>query len=443
MLQLWQKLQADGNKAILARGAIGVFVIKIAGAGILLGLHVLLARILGVTEYGIYIYAITWLNILTILSLFGFHTSIVRFVPEYKIKGQWGLLRGILCRSTKIVLALSIFISIAGLIIVLFLSNNTHRKTNVFYIVFALLPIFSLCKLRESALRSLKLVVQSELLLMIIRPAVLAAIVLFCFCLSQDSFDAYYAMACNLISVCVVFSIGTFFLYWALPTAVKNNSAQYAQTEWFKVSLPLLFITGMHLILKRTDIIMLNILRAPDDAGIYAAASRISDIVVLGLVAVNSILAPIVSELYHSHNINELKKIIARAAKSIFYYTVSISAILIIWGKPILSCFGHEFTNAFSSLVLLCLTQIISAVAGPVSLIMSMTGNQNKVGAIVAMVAFLNIFLNFILISYFGILGAAISTGLCLCAKNITLFFYVNSRVKLNPTIFANRANRK
>lgn len=45
---LWRKLQADANSAIVARGAIGSFVVKILGAAIAFGLHILLARLLGV-----------------------------------------------------------------------------------------------------------------------------------------------------------------------------------------------------------------------------------------------------------------------------------------------------------------------------------------------------------------------------------------------------------
>jgi len=52
------RLQGTGHGAILARGALGTFIVKVAGAGLLFGLHVMLARLLGVEQYGIYVYEI-------------------------------------------------------------------------------------------------------------------------------------------------------------------------------------------------------------------------------------------------------------------------------------------------------------------------------------------------------------------------------------------------
>ena len=36
---LWRKLQTDANSAIVTRGAIGAFIVKVAGAGLLFGVE--------------------------------------------------------------------------------------------------------------------------------------------------------------------------------------------------------------------------------------------------------------------------------------------------------------------------------------------------------------------------------------------------------------------
>lgn len=78
MRKFLDRLRGTGHGAVLARGALGVFIVKITGAGVLFGLHVLLARLLGVGQYGIYVYAISWISIMVVLCLLGFHTSLVR-----------------------------------------------------------------------------------------------------------------------------------------------------------------------------------------------------------------------------------------------------------------------------------------------------------------------------------------------------------------------------
>ena len=287
MRRFLDRLQGSGSGAILTRGAIGVFIIRIAGAGILFSLHVLLARLLGVSQYGIYVYVITWLNILAILCLLGFHTSLVRFIAEYKAKQQWSLLRGILRRSTQTVLAFSILVGVIVAVITLFLKKRLGSEQVItFYIASVLLPVFALCQLQEAALRALKCVVQSELLLRFIRPVLLALIVAGPFFWTKNSLSAANVMAGNIVAAVGVFLIGTVLLRKALPEPASQAKLAYAQKQWLKVSLPLLLIAGMHIILKRTDIIMIGAIWGPDDAGVYSAASRISDLVVFGLIAV-------------------------------------------------------------------------------------------------------------------------------------------------------------
>lgn len=430
------RLQGSGSGAVLARGAIGAFIVKITGAGVLFGLHVLLARLLGVGQYGIYVYAITWLNILAILCLLGFQTSLVRFIAEYNVKQQWGLLRGILRRSTQIVLSFSILVGIIAAIIIFFLRHRLSGELAIaFYIAFGLLPIFALCRLREAALRALKHVVQSELLLKIIRPALLAAFVAFLFMTVSNSLRATHVISCNLAVLVIVFFTGTVLLHKALPEPASQAEPAYAQRQWLKVSPPLLLIAGMHIILKRTDIIMIGAILGPDDAGIYSAASRISNLVVFALMAINAILAPMVSELYHTGRKQELQRIITLAARAIFVFTLMVSIALAVSGKFVLSLFGLEFIIAYVPLLILLCGQIVNALAGSVGLIMTMTGHQNQAGAIVAVSAAVNIMLNALLIPLMGLIGAAISTAFTMVLWNIAMLVYVQRRLGINSTV--------
>jgi O-antigen/teichoic acid export membrane protein len=431
-----ERLQGTGHGATLARGAIGAFTVKVTGAGLLFALHVLLAILLGVVQYGIYVYAITWVNILAILCLLGFQTSLVRFIAEYNAKQQWGILRGIIRRSNQTVLGCSILVGIIGSTITLFLKERLSGGLAItFYIAFGLLPIFALCRLQEASLRGLKCVVQSELLLRFIRPVLLALIVAGLFFWTKNSLSAASVMAGNVVAVVGVFLTGTVLLRKALPEPASQAELAYAQRQWLKVSLPLLLIAGMHIILKRTDIIMIGAILGPDDAGIYSAASRISDLVVFGLVAINSILAPMISELYHTGKKQELQRIITIAARAIFVFTLMVSVILAVIGKFLLSLFGLEFIVAFVPLLVLLCGQIVNALTGSVALIMTMTGYQNKAGAIVAISAGINVLLNVLLIPLMGLAGAAISTAFTMVLWNLAMLTFVRRRIGINSSV--------
>lgn len=83
-----------------ARGEAGrmsliAFIIRIVNAGITLFRQVLLARWMGSFEYGIFVLVWVTMVILGNISCLGFHTSIIRYVPEYKARPQFAELRGV------------------------------------------------------------------------------------------------------------------------------------------------------------------------------------------------------------------------------------------------------------------------------------------------------------------------------------------------------------
>jgi O-antigen/teichoic acid export membrane protein len=435
--EFFDKLRySKGSDGVLVRGALGAFVVKTVGVGLLFGLHVLLARLLGVAEYGIYIYAIAWINILMILCLMGFQTSLVRFISAYRANQQWGLLRGLLRFSNFLVFAVSLSAAMAGVIFIRFLGDRINsEQARTFYAAFLILPILALVKLREAGLQALKHVVQSQLLIRVLRPLILAVISIGLFLLVRGHFTALSVVMGNIAAVVVVFGVGSIWLSKSLPGDIRSCTAVYEQREWLKVSLPLLFIVGMSLVLKRTDIIMIGAIRGPEDAGIYSAATNISNFLVFGLMAFNSILAPMISEFYHTGGKKELQRIIKLAARGIFVFTVLVGILLIVLGKSLLSFFGEAFVVAYVPLLVLLSSRIVISLAGPVSLLMTMTDHQNQAGIIVAVGAVLNIILNALLIPAMGLPGAAIATATSLALSNIAMLTYIWRKMEINPTI--------
>ena len=59
----------QGVGAVFARGAAGAFLGKALGLAAGFGLQIVLARVLGVDGYGIYVYALTWVSILLYVSV--------------------------------------------------------------------------------------------------------------------------------------------------------------------------------------------------------------------------------------------------------------------------------------------------------------------------------------------------------------------------------------
>lgn len=93
------QLKGKAVGAVLARGASTAIVVRITGTTMAFGVQVLLARDVGVVEFGIYVYALSWPNVLTMVSAFGLDTASLRFVAQYHAPENWELWRGFLQRS--------------------------------------------------------------------------------------------------------------------------------------------------------------------------------------------------------------------------------------------------------------------------------------------------------------------------------------------------------
>jgi len=435
---LWVRLQGDGIGAVLARGAGGAFAVSVLGAVMAFGTNVLLARLMGVTQYGVYIYALTWINLLALVSKLGMDTSLLRFVAAYNAKAEWGLFRGILNHSVLYVFIVSVFIGVTVALIIWFLEEHVGlNQAKTFWIALLLLPLLSLTALRGAALRALKHIVQSGLPDSFIRPLLIATLASLTYLYTQQNLQSTQVMVFNIIGALIAFYIGTLWLLKALPIQLRHIQPVYVGREWLKVSLPLFFISGMHLILHQTDIIMIGVMLDTEQAGIYAVVSRIAGLVLFGLTAINAIVVPMISELYSTGQYQKLQKMITLAARGIFIITLVVSLSLVILGKYILGLFGDEFVIGYIALLILLAGQTINALAGSVGFLMTMTGHQNKAAQILGVSALVNIMLNVILIFNFGVIGAAIATATSTALWNILMLGYVWHQLKFNPTIFA------
>ena len=99
--------------AVLVRGATGSGGANAAGAGLALLAQIALARLLGVSEYGHYVYAFTWAMLLALVCRLGFHNSLVRYTAAYRVQADWSGLRGLARRSGQLVVGAGALAGIA------------------------------------------------------------------------------------------------------------------------------------------------------------------------------------------------------------------------------------------------------------------------------------------------------------------------------------------
>ncbi len=404
--------------------------VQVAGALAGFGSHLALARLLGGEQFGVYVYALVFLQLLALFSTLGTGTSLVRFVAAYRAESCWGLLAGVLRRSWQIVALCGAVVAVLGIVVVRIAAGCIEDELELTFIVaLATVPLLAVAQVRSAALRGMRHVVIAGLPINIVRPLLIVALVAGWWFLSEQPLAASRAMGLNLVATAAVLALSAALLFSRLPAPVRGASQQSDLGEWIRVSLPIFLIAGMHLVFNRTDIIMIGAIDSTYEAGLYSAATRMARLALFGLTAVNAIAAPLFSELHTAGRLRELRRLAVVSSRYVLVFTAVVAAVLAASGRYALGLFGEEFVVSYVPLLVLLVGQLVNGFCGSIGFLMTMTGMQNRAALIVAVCAALNIALNAVLIPRFGATGAAAATGVSIAVWNVAMVIVVRRKL--------------
>ena len=121
-MRCWAAILGGSSEASVTKRLAGtIFIIRVFSAGLAYLSQILLARWMGGSDYGIYVYVWTWVLLLGSMMDFGISASAQKIIPEYRTRGEHALLRGFLSGSRWMTLSVSSVVSVllAGIVKVL------------------------------------------------------------------------------------------------------------------------------------------------------------------------------------------------------------------------------------------------------------------------------------------------------------------------------------
>jgi O-antigen/teichoic acid export membrane protein len=203
-------------------------------------------------------------------------------------------------------------------------------------------------------------------------------------------------------------------------------------------SFPLFLSSSMMLLLQWIDIVILGYYVSTSEIGVYNIIVKISMISSIILFSINSIAAPKFSELFTKNKLEELKKIIKETSMLISVVSLPILLLIFIGSQYILNFFGPEYIDGSISLNILILGQLVNVICGSVGYVLIMTENQKIFRNIILLTTVLNIILNIFLIPTYGILGAAVSSMICVIIWNVISYIYIYKKYNFSTIWFIN-----
>jgi O-antigen/teichoic acid export membrane protein len=302
-----------------------------------------------------------------------------------------------------------------------------------FVIAMALVPVLSLSLLRQAAMQGLHRVARGMLPESLVRPGLLVVLVGGA-AIASVELDAAEAVGLTLLAGAVSLCVGALLLRAHLPGPARSASPSYESRAWLRSALALTVLGGVTIVDTQSGTVMLGLLAGPEEAGVYAAAMRLAEVVSFVLLAVNAPLAPHVSRLYAAGRIDELQRLVTGAAKAILVLTTPLVVVLLVLGDLPLRLFGDEFTGGRDALAILALGQLFNALMGSVGILLIMTGHERDVLLSVACATLLGIGLAAALIPPLGEEGAAIGRVASLVSWNVALTILTYRRIGIRAT---------
>lgn len=429
-------------RARMVRGASGVLALKVASTALTFATGVLLARILGAEEYGIYAYAMAWMLILVVPVSMGLPVLLTRQVACYQTQEDWGALRGITRWSGRVALAASVVVAllVAGLVWVLRGKLGSPVSLAI-WVALPILPFLGLVRIREGVLRGLGQAVLAQTPQLLVFPLLFIVLVGgFHFALDLSAQAAVLIRGLAAGGACLV---GYLFYRRNCPESAMQVEGEHRVREWLSDAFPLLLIAVGQAINAQVGIVMVGSLLDSEASGIFTVVRRGATFVTFAMIAVNMPLAPIIASLYAQGDMKRLQGVVTKSARVVLLGSLPVALGLIVFGDWVLLIFGAEFAVGRVALAISALGMLVNASMGPVEYLLNMTGHQWDAAKAALLSVLLNVVLGIVLIPIWNIEGAAIASAAGIVVWKATSAGWVLKRLAIHPTALGDILRRR
>ena len=373
------------------------------------------------------------LMISILLSLFGTDISSVKFISKYFSDRNYKYVKSVYIRVVKIMLPISLLLSIAIYLCRFFLSDlifkNPNLETAISLSAFCIIPL-SFIYIHSESLRGMRKVELYSLLKYLLIPFFA---IIYMFFLNDNNL---FTPIISYVFAVFITSILSFIIWIYKSQFLLHKTDKSLQINVLESSYSFFISSSMLLLLQWIDVLFLGYFKSASDVGIYAVTVKISMFSSIILFSINSIVAPKISDYFTKNKIDEFKEIIKKSSKLMFFLTMPVLIFVIILSDFILNIFGAEFLIGKTALRILVLGQFFNVLCGSVGYILNMTENHNIFRNIAVFAVLVNIILNLVLIPVIGIEGAAIASMVSLVLWNLISFIYIYKKFNVSTIWF-------
>jgi O-antigen/teichoic acid export membrane protein len=433
-------LLGGSNEASVTKRLAGtIFIIRVVSAALAYLSQILLARWIGGSDYGIYVYVWTWVLLLGSMMDFGIAASAQKIIPEYRTSGQHALLRGFLLGSRWMTFVVSAAVSALLAGVIKLLSPWIEAGEIVpLYIGCLTLPAFVVANTQDGIARSHDWMRLGLMPQFVVRQALIIGLTAGGFALGLH-LGATVAMLASASAVWIAMVGQMIVLNRRLAGHIEPGPRAYDFRGWLAISLPILLVESFYLLLSYTDVLVLQQFRSSEEVGVYFAVVKTLALVSFIHYAMSATTAHRFAEYHALGDKPRLSAYVAHAIKWTFWPSLAATILLLALGKPLLWLFGSQFVSGYDIMFIAAIGLVVRSAIGPVERLLNMLGHQHICALAYALAFVMNVVLCVGLVPRFGGHGAAAATSISLTFETVLLFWIVRQRLGLHVLAFGKR----
>tara|TARA_Y100000310_G_scaffold94862_1_gene92635 strand:- start:1251 stop:2741 length:1491 start_codon:yes stop_codon:yes gene_type:complete len=417
------------------KGVSIIFIISIISAFFGYLIRFLLARNLTLEQFGLFYSIFSFLSLITLFKTLGFDRSLIKFIPELISKKRINLIK----TSIFFVIAIQIITNLIAIVLIYlfsrYLSINFFHNSQADYLLrlmaiaffidgFVVILKFSMQGFQRMALFSLLDLFRMLILLLII------------FIGLNMGIGLYAPIIAYILTPAILLLIfGFIFLKYVYPDFIKTNLVRDNNLfkKISKYSLFIMITSSGVMVLGHTDSLLLTYFKGVAAVGLYSVALPTAKLLLYFPNAFGSILLPVTSELWTKKEDYLLKYGVESLYKYSMIIVVPMGLIMLTYSEIIITLlFSKDYISAVFALKILVVGMLFATLHAIHSNFFQGIGKPQIHSKIIIFGAIFNLIGNIILIPFYGIYGAAITTSFVYFVMVVVGLYNIKKFINLN-----------
>lgn len=415
----------QGPRSRAARAALLTFAIRVFAAVLAYAAQVVLARMMGAHDYGIYAIVWVWVLVISAFASLGYSTGLLRFIPELYKAERFGELRTVILRGPLVNIGLSTLAVTVGIAVLIAFPNLFSNEFLLPMILAAFcIPMIVVGDNQDGVAQAFDWTTLRLVPSFIVRPLLILAIFIGMAWAGVEA-SASTAMIAALSAVWIVTLGQLLILAPRVREKIGRGPREGQARPWVKAALPMLVVEGFFFLIINTDVMVAGLFVPPEQVAVYYAAAKTLALVHFVAFAIRVATSHKIAEYHATNDRAALERTLSDTLHWTFWPSLAIAAFLMLEGQFILSLFGDGFEDGMAFLTILLVGVVIRASVGPAEAMLTMANRQTTSAWVYGVVFAVNLSLNLILIPTIGLLGAAIATAISMVVEAVLLLMMV------------------